>query len=240
MDYRRLMLDGEAARLLQQPLLDSAGPFGQPQQQRHAELGHSATGISSSTTSNTQGSTTSSSSGSNTSSASGSNSAVFTSDSSSSTSSSSINHSSADCSSELITNHVSSSSSSLVSAPEQSHAHGATSEHPNRLYYWPLGVASAAAMESMWQQLTADTTGNHHNSHAHADRSNRQISRGSHQSRSPRTVIQVLFGRHLVVSRCAAGAAWFEFEELCNRPLGAADYMALSQHFHTVFISGEH
>ena len=39
-------------------------------------------------------------------------------------------------------------------------------------------------------------------------------------------------------SLSAGGAAWFRFSELCARPLGAADYMALSQAYHTVFLEG--
>ncbi|EFJ47565.1 hypothetical protein VOLCADRAFT_34918, partial [Volvox carteri f. nagariensis] len=33
-------------------------------------------------------------------------------------------------------------------------------------------------------------------------------------------------------------AAWFSFPELCGRPLGPADYLALSQRFHVVFVEG--
>lgn len=33
------------------------------------------------------------------------------------------------------------------------------------------------------------------------------------------------------------GAARFGFLELCDRALGAADYMALSQAFHTLFLT---
>lgn len=56
---------------------------------------------------------------------------------------------------------------------------------------------------------------------------------------SAAAVVPVMFGRQLAVSRSAAGAAWFDFLELCGRPLGAADYLAVAQNYHTVFISGE-
>jgi cell division protein ZapE len=32
------------------------------------------------------------------------------------------------------------------------------------------------------------------------------------------------------------GVARFTFEELCTRPLGAADYLSIARHFHTVLI----
>ena len=49
--------------------------------------------------------------------------------------------------------------------------------------------------------------------------------------------IPVIFGRSLRVPRHRGGAAWFSFEELCARPLGPTDYVAVASHFHTVFIS---
>ncbi len=50
--------------------------------------------------------------------------------------------------------------------------------------------------------------------------------------------LRVMFGRQLEVRRRRGGAAWFGFEELCGRPLGAADYIAIGQAFHTVFLEG--
>ena len=43
-------------------------------------------------------------------------------------------------------------------------------------------------------------------------------------------------GREFVVPRAAAGVAWLSFEELCERPLGASDYLSLAHAFHTLII----
>lgn len=43
-------------------------------------------------------------------------------------------------------------------------------------------------------------------------------------------------GRTLFVPREAAGVARFSFTELCDRPLGPADYLTLADAFHTVMI----
>ena len=43
-------------------------------------------------------------------------------------------------------------------------------------------------------------------------------------------------GRALRVDREAAGVARFSFEDLCARPLGAADYLEIAERFHTVLL----
>lgn len=45
-------------------------------------------------------------------------------------------------------------------------------------------------------------------------------------------------GRTLAVGCTANGVARFSFEELCEQPLGAADYLAIAQRFHSVILSG--
>jgi len=52
-----------------------------------------------------------------------------------------------------------------------------------------------------------------------------------------RVVVEVK-SRRLVVSRAAKGVAWFSFDELCVRPLGAADYLAVAARFHTIVLEG--
>jgi predicted ATPase len=51
-------------------------------------------------------------------------------------------------------------------------------------------------------------------------------------------VVPVVFGRELRCARQGGGVAWFSFDELCCQPLGAADYVALADVFHTVVVCG--
>jgi cell division protein ZapE len=78
------------------------------------------------------------------------------------------------------------------------------------VYYAPLGAASDAAMDNAFSRLTAGA------------------------KPSPDTI--EVQGRTLPVPVQAAGVARFSFEALCTRPLGAADYLALARHYHTLFI----
>ncbi|TPI66432.1 AFG1 family ATPase [Mesorhizobium sp. B3-1-3] len=49
-------------------------------------------------------------------------------------------------------------------------------------------------------------------------------------------VTLTLKGRHLIVPRAAGDAARFSFADLCEKPLGARDYLAIAGRFSTVFI----
>ncbi|KMZ74285.1 AFG1-like ATPase family protein [Zostera marina] len=59
---------------------------------------------------------------------------------------------------------------------------------------------------------------------------------GSHTA-SPRTV-EVIMGRKLQIPLAGGGCAFFEFEDLCDKPLGAADYFGLFKKFHTLVLEG--
>uniref|UniRef100_A0A061S3B3 Lactation elevated protein 1-like n=1 Tax=Tetraselmis sp. GSL018 TaxID=582737 RepID=A0A061S3B3_9CHLO len=81
------------------------------------------------------------------------------------------------------------------------------------LYHSPLGGAAEDGMQRLWRSMVP------------------QASVGP-------TTINVMFGRRLQVPHASGGSAWFSFPELCARPLGAADYIAVARSFHTVFLSG--
>lgn len=49
-------------------------------------------------------------------------------------------------------------------------------------------------------------------------------------------VINVMQGRTLTAPQSIRGVARFTYDELCNRPLAAADYLAICENFHTVFV----
>mgnify|MGYP000594089033 CR=1 FL=1 len=78
------------------------------------------------------------------------------------------------------------------------------------VFYAPLGPAADEAVERAWARLT-------HGAHAQC-------------------VTLDVSGRPLRVEREAAGVARFTFEELCARPLGAADYLEIAERFHTVIL----
>lgn len=78
------------------------------------------------------------------------------------------------------------------------------------VYYAPLGAEADHAMDQAWDRLTSGAV--------------------------PQRCTLDVQGRQLVVEREIAGVARFSFAELCARPLGPADYLALAERFHTVLL----
>jgi cell division protein ZapE len=78
------------------------------------------------------------------------------------------------------------------------------------LYFTPADETARAAMDRLWSELSGGQPG------------------------AP-TELEVK-GRMLAVPLAAMGFARFSFAELCERPLGTVDYLALAHQFHTVFI----
>ena len=78
------------------------------------------------------------------------------------------------------------------------------------VWHVPAGVAAAAALDDAWRRLTGGQPG------AAQD-------------------LRVL-GRTLRIPRAARGVARFGFDELCEQPLGAPDYLKIAHEFHTLII----
>ena len=78
------------------------------------------------------------------------------------------------------------------------------------VYYHPIDADADKAMDAAWARMTGGAT---------------EI--------AETLTIQ---GRSVLVPRTAAGCARINFADFCERPLGAADYLALARRFHTVFI----
>ena len=79
-----------------------------------------------------------------------------------------------------------------------------------QVYHFPLGQAAHQALEDAFAELTGGAPGE-------------------------RTTL-IVKGRSVIIPRAARGVAWFEFAELCGRPLGAADYLAIADRFAAVII----
>jgi cell division protein ZapE len=80
--------------------------------------------------------------------------------------------------------------------------------HP--LYYTPLNLKARAEMDKHWRNFS-----------------------GGVETGPGELVVKE---RVLVVPHAARGAARFAFADLCDRPLGAVDYLAIAHAFHTVLI----
>ena len=80
------------------------------------------------------------------------------------------------------------------------------------VYLTPLNGAAAQAMDAAWLRLSGTKGG------------------GSQD-------IEIK-GRQLHIAKAERGVARMSFEELCEEPRGAADYLAIARQFHTLLIDG--
>jgi cell division protein ZapE len=58
------------------------------------------------------------------------------------------------------------------------------------------------------------------------------------RAKVPTEMLTIPGGRTLYVPKSLKGVGVFSFARLCRQPLGAADYLAIARHFHTVFLVG--
>jgi len=84
--------------------------------------------------------------------------------------------------------------------------------HGMPTYFTPLDEAASAELDDAFERLTDQKKGE--------------------------VAELTVKARKLVVPQQAKGVARFSFDELCATALGAHDYLALGQHFHTVILSG--
>jgi cell division protein ZapE len=80
------------------------------------------------------------------------------------------------------------------------------------VYHVPPGPAATAALEQAFVDLAEDDT--------------------------PAPTELLVLGRRLAIPLAANGAAMATFAELCEKPLGPADYGAIATHFHTLVLDG--
>ncbi len=78
------------------------------------------------------------------------------------------------------------------------------------VYYSPLGADATHELDRAWDDLTDGASGTAES-------------------------VTVL-GRSVPVPRAAKGVARFGFDDLCDKPLAASDYLALAKHYHTLLI----
>ena len=78
------------------------------------------------------------------------------------------------------------------------------------VYYAPLGPTSDRSIQDAWDRLTSGA--------------------------DPHDCHLSVHGREWRIPAQAAGVARMTFDELCNRPLGPADYLSLARHFDTLLI----
>lgn len=79
------------------------------------------------------------------------------------------------------------------------------------VYHYPLDAAADERLAAIWQRLTEG------------------------EVVQPEKVT-VMMGRFVQVDKAAKQAGLFDFNELCNRPLGAADYIALAARFQYIVV----
>lgn len=80
------------------------------------------------------------------------------------------------------------------------------------VYHTPLGDATHRALEAAFADLT------------------------EHEEGHSETL--TVMARPLTVPRTARNVAWFGFDELCNRPLSAVDYLAIAERYGAVIVEG--
>jgi cell division protein ZapE len=80
------------------------------------------------------------------------------------------------------------------------------------VYYWPADGAATAALDDAFRSLTGAARGE--------------------------PLALNLLGRALDIPEAVDGVARFAYADLCQKPLGSPDFLAIAHRFHTVFVDG--
>ncbi|PKU84187.1 putative ATPase N2B isoform X1 [Dendrobium catenatum] len=89
------------------------------------------------------------------------------------------------------------------------------SENSNQVrYFWPLNSDNCREFDKIWKEVISQSG-----------------------VKPTFNAISVMFGRVLMVPESCSGIARFNFDYLCGRATGAADYIAIARNYHTIFIS---
>ncbi len=83
---------------------------------------------------------------------------------------------------------------------------------PSQQFLFPLNSKNEEKLVTMFKQLTGSSSSKFH------------------------CTIPIMMGRELTVPVSNKGVCWFTFADLCERDKGAADYVSVSQHYHTVIL----
>jgi cell division protein ZapE len=81
-----------------------------------------------------------------------------------------------------------------------------------KVYHWPNDASAHAALEAAFADLT--------------------------DGAEVRSETLTVLARPLVVPRVGRNVAWFSFDELCAKPLAAADYLAIAERYAAVIVEG--
>ena len=80
-----------------------------------------------------------------------------------------------------------------------------------KVYFTPLGNEATQALDAAYRRLAGGA--------------------------SPIAETLMVQGREVRVPAANRGIARFDFADLCEQPLGAADYLAVARHYHTVLLA---
>lgn len=81
-----------------------------------------------------------------------------------------------------------------------------------KVYVTPADAAAAKALDRLFAEMTGGAT--------------------------PEKDVVIVHGREMAVERAAKGVARFDFEDLCAKPLGPADFLALAKKYRAIVIDG--